>query len=80
MLPQYDGICDERVHSHGQESARRAQPWSNERHGTAIEPYSGDLQPVVEAVPGAQPPNLVPPGVRTLSTVPRWCSLGPALV
>jgi hypothetical protein len=40
---------------------------------------NGDLPPVVEAVPGAQPPNLVPPGVRALFTVPRWCSLVPAL-
>jgi hypothetical protein len=38
--PQHDRICAERVHSHGQESTRRAQPWSSDRHGIAIEPYS----------------------------------------
>jgi hypothetical protein len=60
MLPQYDGICDERVHSHGQESARRAQPWSNDRHGIAIEPYSViDEQEAVVPVMPMYPGNRV---------------------
>jgi hypothetical protein len=51
--PQHDHIYDERVHSHGQESARRAQPWNSDRHGIAIEPYSfiDEQQALVPVMP-----------------------------